>query len=151
MHFNEPDDQRWPMFFHVGTDWLMTWQVLTDLRRDGKNAGLVPSPFYVDNYIVHFCLELFTKSLVDYSVPGFNPKEFSHRTLQYIQKYEFVSPIFAKVTSDADLCALIREYQNTVDTRFGETYVLGEKSDVDKMMSLVYEIRAEICTKTGLR
>lgn len=148
---NDDFPPKWASYFHTGTDWLMTWELLVNLRKNPVNLGSTPTPFYVDPFIVHFCLELFTKSLIAYSDPKFNPKEYRHNTIKFIQNNKQVSPIFEKILNNPALKSLVTEYANTIDTKYGETYVSIEHGDTEMMMTLVYEMREEICKKTRLR
>lgn len=149
--FNDGFLPKWASYFHAGTDWLMTWQLLVDLRKNPDGLASTPTPFYVDPFITHFCLELFTKSLIAYSDSQFNPKLYNHNTIEFIRKNKQVSPIFKKILSDSTLELLITEYAKTIDTKYGETYVSIKQGDTEKMIALAHEMREEMCKKTNLK
>lgn len=137
----------WAMYFHAGTEWLQLWQLIDERRYDDTAGPL----FYVEPHVVHFCVELFVKALIIQSEPTFDPKTNGHRTLDNIIQHSSASPLFAKILADKQLAYLVREYEKTVDTRFGETSVQIDGEDTRRMIGLAYEMRVELCGKTGLR
>lgn len=137
---------KWSNFFTAGDAWLQSLQVLND-NKDSIGWGI----FYVKPWVVSFCLELFVKSIASHEDSTFDGKKYSHRTTEIIKKYKNIIPIFKKIFSDLQLFLLMKEYENTIDTKFGETYVSIDGDDQNKLIEIVHELRSEICKRTGLR
>ena len=137
---------NWSNFFRAGDSWLQSLQVLDD-NKDNIGWGI----FYVKPWVVAFCLELFVKSIAAHEDSTFEGKEYYHRTTKIIEKYKNIIPIFEKIFSNHPLFLIMKEYENTIDTKFGETSVSIDGDDQNKLIEMVYELRGEICKRTGLR
>src|SRR5262245_999679 len=130
------DAHHWASFFHSGTEWLQALQLL----QSSRDKVWIP---YVELHILHFCLELFVKALASFHHPEFDAKveRLGHRTADIIEKYKFNVPIFDRISSDNQLMTLIREYQRTVDTRFGGTYIIADAIDANSMLATIRAVR----------
>lgn len=137
---------NWDNFFRAGDAWLQSLQVL----EDSKNQ-IGWGVFYVKPWIIAFCLELFVKAIAAHKDNSFNGNDYNHKTTKILEDYEFKIPVFEKIFKNKELIGLIKEYEKTSDTKFGETYVSINGSDQNKIVNTVYELRSEICKRTGLR
>ncbi len=137
------------MFFHVGTEWLQTFLILKD-EREKKGSRLIS--FWVYPHALYFSMELFTKSLAAHKNLKFDAKKegLGHSVTKIISFYENKISVFAEIAQNKRLFELIREYENTLDTRFGETAVQMDRFDTDLMLETVYKLKKEICNQTGL-
>ena len=142
---DKTDFSNWVLWFHAGDAWLNSLEILRD-NRDRIFWGV----FYVTPSVVAFCLELFVKSLAAHVDNLFVGKDYPHNTTAIIEKYASSIPVFNKIKTDKHLIKIIKEYEKTKDTRFGETYVSLNGDDQMKLISLIYELRSEICKRTGL-
>jgi hypothetical protein len=140
---------NWAKYFHAGTEWLQTFQLLEDERK--KDTGIFL--FNVYPHVLYFSLELLVKSLASHEDPSFDAKKhgYGHSASKIIKHYGTTIPIFNTIGNDQPLMDLIKEFEKTLDTRFGETTVQLEGADTKLMTDTVYAIRAEMCKRTGLR
>lgn len=139
---------KWPQYFHAGSDWLYTVLVLDEnARGDGRFV------FYVYPHALYFSLELLVKSLAAYVNPEFDARKekLNHSVTKIVEKYKSDIPLFEKIYSDTALMALIREFEKTFDTRFGETYIQTNRADMNIVLNTACEVRAEMCARTNLR
>jgi len=137
----------WILYFHASAEWLNVWTLLRD---NVDNMSMGGPFFYSKPHVLHFSLELIVKARIAYSDMAFNPKTNSHKTSLNIIQHQSVSPIFRQVAADQNLMNLIREYENTVDTRFGETIVQNDGDDEELTVKLVREIRDEMILMTSV-
>jgi len=138
---------QWSQFFIAGDSWLEVLQILID-NKDKLYFGR----FYVTPTIVTFCLELYVKTLVSNLNPLINFKiVYKHRIVDIIKDFSDQIPIFNKLIEQEELINLIREFQNTIDARYGQTAVTLNGDDQIKLIDLIYELRNEICKITGLK
>lgn len=142
----ESNIPKWESFFTAGDAWLQSLQVLND-NKDDIGWGI----FYVKPWVIAFCLELFVKAIITREDQSFEGKKYSHRTTEIIEKYKNMIPIFEKIFNNHPLFLLIKEHENTIDTKFGETYVSIDGEDQNKLIEVVYELRSEICKKTEFK
>jgi predicted DNA-binding protein YlxM (UPF0122 family) len=147
--FDDDFPSKWSMFFHVGTEWLQNFQLLDDEREKPEGIFL----FWVYPHVLYFSLELFVKSLASHENAAFDAKKdkFGHSATAIIKAYESKIPLFAKIAQNQKLFDLIKEYEKTLDTRFGETAVQLDRSDTKLMLDTVHELREEMCKRTGLK
>lgn len=141
----DPHIPKWSNYFRAGDAWLQSLQVLDDNK---KQIGW--GVFYVKPWIVSFCLELFIKAIVSHENNSFNGKDYSHETSKIIKKYASKISLLEKILKDKKLMVLIKEYEKTLDTKFGETYVSIKGDDQNRIIDTVDEIRSEMCRRTGL-
>ncbi|PIQ81443.1 MAG: hypothetical protein COV78_00130 [Candidatus Pacebacteria bacterium CG11_big_fil_rev_8_21_14_0_20_34_55] len=137
--------QKWASFFHAGDAWLASLQVLED-GKDQIGWGI----FYVKPWVVAFCLELYVKAIASHADNFFNGGDYRHGVTEILKKYFSIS-FFGEILKDDELMILIREYEKTIDTKYGETYVSINGDDQQKIIDLVYKLREEISSRTGLR
>ncbi|MCX6728841.1 MAG: hypothetical protein NTV39_03675 [Candidatus Saccharibacteria bacterium] len=137
----------WILYFHTSAEWLSVWALL---NKNVHNIDEGAPFFYTKPYIANFALELIVKARIAFSDATFNPRANGHRTSQNIIQYQSVSPILKRVANDSDLIDLIKEYQNTIETRFGETAVQTDSDEEAQIIELVREIRDEMITLTGV-
>ncbi len=136
----------WDNFFRAGDAWLESLEVLND-NKNSIGWGV----FYVRPSIVAFCLELFVKAIAAHEDKSFNGKKYRHHTTDILDDYKNKISIFFKISNNSELVGLIKEFEKTIDTKFGETYVSTNDNDQQKIIETVYELRKEICKRTGLR
>ncbi len=136
---------QWNSFFTAGDAWLQSLQVLND-HKDDIGWGV----FYVNPYVVAFCLELFVKAIAAYEDHSFEGKKYFHRTTEIIKKYKKIS-IFKKILNNNSLLLIMKEYESTIDTKFGQTYVSIDGDDQNKLINVVYDLRSEMYKRTRLR
>ncbi len=139
---------NWSTFFHAGTEWLEIFEILD--KETNKQYGFIS--FYAYPYILYFSLELFVKSLAKYEDCTFDAKKdgFLHSVTDIFVKYKDI-PFFFEIIQNHKLFNLIKEYEKTLNTRFGETAVQINGLDTKLVLETVYKLRGEICKKTGLR
>lgn len=139
---------RWARFFHAGTEWLQVYELLKEesIKKDVRIIAL-----YVYSYALGIATELFVKSIVARKDPSFNPKRFNHNTADLINAYSSNIPILDTIAKNNKLMELIKSYEDTVDTKFGDTTISIEGKDEQMVLDNVYKIRAEMCKITGLR
>jgi len=139
---------KWVQFFHAGTEWLQTFEMLEAEMK--KETGVIL--FWVYPHVLYFSLELFVKSLASHVDPTFDARKggFGHSAAGIIDTYKTTIPIFKEISEDEDLFYLIKEYEKTLNTRFGETSVQIEGSDNQLVINSVYKLREEISKRTGL-
>lgn len=147
--FDKSFPDKWSMFFHAGTEWLQLFQLLEDERK--KETGLFL--FWVYPHVLYFSLELFIKSLASYENPAFNAKKdgFSHSATAIIINYRNVVSIFDEIFQNQNLFNLIKEYEKTLDTRFGETAVQLDGNETNLIIEIIYKLREDMTKRTGLR
>ena len=140
---------KWSMFFHTGTEWLQAFQLLEDEKE--KKTGIFL--FWVYPHVLYFSLELFVKSLAVHEDSAFDAKKngFGHSATAIIKAYEIKIPIFSEIAQNQKLFDLIKEYEKTLDTRFGETAVQLEGTDTKLMLETVHRLREEMTKRTGLK
>jgi hypothetical protein len=145
--FQEDFPKKWGMLFHAGTDWLQVFQLLEVERQ--KPTGIFL--FWVYPHVLYFSLELFVKSLASYENSAFNAKKdgFGHSATKIIKAYKKI-PAFNKIYKNKKLFDLIKEYEKTLDTRFGDTSVQMDRTETNLIIQTVYELREEMCKRTGL-
>lgn len=107
--------------------------------------------FYVVPQIAAFCLELYTKTLVAFKITPFDGKKYSHKTTNLLVDYKDKVPFLRFITDDNELMKLIKEYENTIDTKYAETYVQSDSEDRQKIIDSAMKIRQEILKLTGLK
>ena len=76
-------------------------------------------------------------------------KSIDHPSI--IKAYEIKIPIFSEIAQNQKLFDLIKEYEKTLDTRFGETAVQLEGTDTKLMLETVHRLREEMTKRTGLK
>jgi hypothetical protein len=147
--FTDNFPAKWTMYFHVGTEWLQTFQLLEDERQ--KNTGIFL--FWVYPHTLYFSLELFVKSLASHENSSFDAKKdgYGHSATGIINAYSSAIPIFNNIANNQKLMNLIQEYEKTVDTRFGETAVQLDRADTKLMLDTIHELREEMSKRTGLK
>lgn len=144
--FSKNDEmQKWSNYFRAGDAWLSSLQILDDNRNESA-WGV----FYVNPWVSAFCLELFVKARISFEYIDFDGHRFSHKTTNIIRNFENEIPIFQKIYRNNNLFNLIKEFENTKDTKFGETSVSLDGNDQKKIIDTVYELRDEMCKITGL-
>lgn len=136
----------WDVYFMAGDAWLQSLQVLEDNKQE-IGGGV----FYVLPWIVAFCLELYIKALAAYEDHSFNGQNYYHKISKIITEYKIRIPIFKTISDDAFIMNLISEYEKTKDTKYAQTYVCINGVDQSKLIKIIYELRSEICKRTGLR
>lgn len=144
--FPKSNTSKWDNYFHAGNAWLESLQVLDDNK---KQIGW--GIFYVKPWIVFFCLELFIKAIVSHEDNSFNRTKYNHDTTKIIKDYASRILLLDKIFKNKKLMKLIEEYEKTVDTKYGETYVSIAGDDQNSIIDIIYEIRSEMCERTGLR
>ncbi len=135
----------WVLYFHTSAEWLNVWNLLNN-NMDNLEVG---GPFfYAKPHVAHFSLELIVKARISYSDSTFVPSANSHHTSRNILQHQAISPIFQEVAANNALLDLIKEYEKTLDTRFGETSVQTKGSDEAQIVNLIRRIRDEMILLT---
>lgn len=143
--FPESNIPKWNNFFRAGDAWLESLQVLDDNK---KQIGW--GVFYVKPWIVFFCLELFIKAVVSHEDNSFSGVKYRHKITKIIENYASRISLLDKIFNNEKLMKLLEEYERTVDTKFGETYVSIDGNDQNRIIDKIYEIRSEMCRRIGL-
>lgn len=141
-----PNVPKWSNFFRAGDAWLQSLEVL---KKNIEKIGW--GVFYVTPFIIAFCLELFVKAIASHEDNSFNEKAYSHNTDKILKSYSEKISLFKTICKNKKLMLLIKEYQKTIDTKFGETYVSTSGVDQSLIIDTIYELRSEICGRTGLK
>ncbi len=134
---------EWSQFPIAGDAWLESLRILIDNKKQ-ISWGV----FYVIPQIVAFCLELFVKAIAAHEDVSFDAKTYRHKTNEILINYASRISLFKKLLNDKTLMNLIKEYQKTIDTRFGGTYVSIDGDDQQKIIDTVYELRREMYRRT---
>ncbi|MCP6726639.1 MAG: hypothetical protein KJI69_01185 [Patescibacteria group bacterium] len=147
--FKQNSRPKWIMLFHAGTEWLQAFQILRDESKKISGTFL----FFVYPHVLYFSMELFVKSLAAHKNPDFDAKKdrHGHSATDIIKTYKKEIPIFSKIIKDKKLFDLIKEYEKTIDTRFGDTGVQLKGPDTKLMIKTVYKLREEMTKLTGLK
>lgn len=135
----------WSLYFHAADAWLTSLQTLMDNYLEAGAAV-----FYVEPTMVALCIEMYAKSLARHFDNTFQAKSFSHDSQRIITTYQNDLPVFARIANDALLMELIGEYQKTINVKYGEMYVKAPKSEKQLLIDVIFELRDEICQRTGL-
>lgn len=147
--FNKFEDNqfpnKWSRFLTAGDSWLKTLEVLEE-NRDRIGWGV----FYVIPQIVAFCLELYVKAIVSHFDNTFKGREYSHKTTKIINEYKDKIKILNDIYSDSRTMDLIKEYEHTIDTRFGDTSVSIDGNDQQIVINTIHQLREELHKITKL-
>ena len=140
---------RWARLYHAGTEWFMLWESLEEQARMGNGQPF----FYVRPFVTGIIIEIFVKSIVLQEDPNFNPldKQYRHRTTNIINIYKEKIPVLNEIANDAYLISLIKSYEDTIDTKFGETSVSFNVADAKKVTDAAFKIREIIRIKAGFK
>lgn len=142
--FEDDFPKEWMKFSVAGDAWLETLQLLID-NRDNSGSTI----FYVEPSVIALALELFVKALVAHEDETFNAKGFSHATSKIINAYADRIPLLNTIKNDGELMSSIREYEKTMDVKYGEMSIrIGD--DREKLIDTVFEIRAEMYKRTSV-
>lgn len=141
---------RWARFFHAGTDWFMLCEMLEEER---KKPGSVLTLFYVWPFATGITIELFVKSIVSYEDKTFNPQKkcYNHSTTNIINDYKSKIPVLDEISKDFHLMKIIKSYEGTIDTKFGDTAISVNGDDERKIMDAAFKIREAVRIKAGFR
>lgn len=138
---------KWSCYFHAGDSWLEILQWFID-NKERVNGWSI---FYVKPWIVSFCLELYSKSIVSYLDKDSNVRIYQHETSKLLSDFADKISLFSRILENGEIVSLIREYEKTVNTKYGETVMLIDGDDQNKLINLVYELREEACRLIGLK
>lgn len=89
---------------------------------------------YVEPHVAALCLELSVKSLACYEDAAFNAKFYGHKTSNVITAYKDDIAQFATIASNNDLMQLIKEYEKTINSRYG---TVGGNIPSDEQQTIV--------------
>ncbi len=142
------DMDNWSYFFHAADQWREAWLIMQE-DKSKNNSWL----FYVESHILYFSLELFIKSIISYHINDFDAKKelLGHSATKIINKYKNIVSIFNKIDTNKVLVNLIKEYENTLSTRFGDTGAMCDGGDEKLIIDTIDELREYMCRQTGLR
>ena len=136
-HIKEHHSSKWIFYFHAGLQWLETYKLVRD------NNDLPHSLWFVESHTLYFSIELFIKSWAAKENPSFNAqidkdssgKTIGHRATAIIEEYKEKIPELNSLYKNKYLFNLIKIYEGTLVTRFGETSVAINGDDT----KLLYE------------
>ncbi|MGQ4615183.1 hypothetical protein [Nocardia sp. R7R-8] len=126
-------------YYHSGEEWLACLHVLMD-NRDERHRGL----FTVEPFMLSMSLELLAKAHAAQCDSEFDAKSYRHATSRVIEDYKDRVPTFDSISSDTDLMALIKEYEKTVDARYGEMYMSLSGPETERLIDAAHEMYAAI-------
>jgi hypothetical protein len=126
----------WSQYLGGADAWLFTYQTLDDHPNE-IGWGM----FYVKPYALAFTLELYVKAIVAYSDTSFNAKSFSHKTSEIISAYSNKIDVLKELSDDHELMDIIKEYEKTIDVKFGEMSVAIYGEDTKRLEDTVYKLR----------
>ena len=139
---------RWARFFHAGTDWFMLCEMLREERKKPGNPF-----FYVWPFATGITIELFVKASVSYENPKFDPQKqlYGHQTTNIINDYKETIPVLNEISNDLHLMKVIKSYEDTIDTKFGDTAVSINGDDEKIVIDAAFKIREVLRIKAGFR
>ncbi len=145
---NDSFPPLWRQFLSAGTEWIDAYETLRNCRDENPLSTL--AVWYVPPFAVSMGVECMVKALASIYDMDFNPKKYSHRTHEIIKKYSPVIPLFASVQENNSLINLIQEFEKTLDTKFGGTYVHMDGMEAEKLLDIATELREEVLRITGV-
>lgn len=140
---------RWARLYHAGTDWLILNGVLDAEPKEAGGSYL----FYVRPFVAGFAFELFLKSVVAQTDPSFNPmnRRYGHHTANIIEDYKARIPVLEKISRDSHLMRVVAEYEKTIYSKFGDTYMSIDRGDQKLLLDAAFEMREVVRLKAGFR
>ena len=147
--FSNKTRGRWTRFFYAGTDWLILCEMLKEEREKIEGKIL----FNVFPFATGITIELFVKSIVSYEDSSFNPQNkcYRHCTTNIIKDYKNKIPVLCEISNDSHLMKLIKSYEDTIDTKFGDTAISINGDDEKKVIDTAFKIREILRVKAGFR
>ena len=151
MAFGPTDIPKWIFYFSAGAQWLRTYEIVRDLKNADRNPDWL---YYVEPHALYFAIELFVKAFAAKQNPNFNAradknangKRIGHSATSIIEEYRARVPTFDVIAKNQRLFNLIKTYEGTLNTRFGETAVSMEGSDTTLLFDTAESLWNEIET-----
>lgn len=146
IHQAMPTMSLWSSFYHAGTAWMYTYEFLK-----GQPVGAASDFMIVDPFIANLVMELNVKAMAAFHDPLFNPRKYSHNTVKILKDYATKIILFQEIVNDDSLIMIIREYQKTVDSRYGTIGGMIPSDEQRRLVDTAYRIRRAMSALTGLR
>ena len=145
--FNATFPPLWRQFLSAGTEWIDAYETLQNYRKQNMNAVAL---FYAPPFALSMSIECVVKALASFHDSLFDPFKYSHRTSDVIKDYALTIPVFNTISKDSFLIDLIKEYENTLDTKFGGTYVQMDGAESESLLGVACKIRTEVLKISGV-
>lgn len=144
----DPKYPLWRQFLSAGTEWIDAYVTLKNYSKQNHAAVAI---FYAPPFALSMSLECITKALASYYDISFDPFKYGHQTSKIITDYAPNIPLFESISRDEGLIELIKEYQNTLDTKFGGTYVVFDGEEAKLLLDVVCNMRTEVLNVSGMK
>lgn len=146
--FNATFPRLWRQFLSAGTEWIDAYETLQNYKKQNMKAVAI---FYAPPFALSMSMECLVKALASFHDETFDPFKYRHRTSDVIRDYAPTIPIFDTISKDNFLMDLIKEYENTLDTKFGGTYVQMDGAEAESLLNTACDIRAEVLQVSGVK
>jgi hypothetical protein len=146
--FNDTFPPLWRQFLSAGTEWIDTYETLQNYKKQNMNAVAI---FYAPPFALSMSMECLVKALASFYDSTFDPFKYRHRTSDVIKDYASIIPLFDKISKNSFLIDLIKEYENTLDTKFGGTYVQMDRAEAEVLLNTACDIRAKVLKVSGVK
>ena len=145
--FNTKFPPLWRQFLSAGTEWIDAYEILQNYKKQNLRVVAV---FCVPSFALSMSIECVVKALVSFHDNSFEPFKYGHSTSGIIKDYASVVPILHKISKDILLLNLIKEYENTLNTKFGATYVQMDGAEAEFLLKTACDIRGEVLKASGV-
>ena len=146
-HYTTPGS-RAAMLGHSALDFFRACAVVREYERHDKGIWLIS--FLLPT--MHQTLELLLKAIAHKADASFNPRKYSHRTLDILQDYAPMVPAFSAVLSDAENVELLSELERAyMGVRYGECSLSYDGDAWDRFVALCELLFQDLGSRTGLR
>jgi len=135
----------WSSFYHAGTAWINTYEFLKEHSEEMASDFMIVDPF-----IAGLAIELNVKAMAAFHDPLFNPRNYSHDTVKILKEYAPKITLFQEIVNDDSLLMIIKEYQKTVNSRYGTIGGMIPSDEQRRLIDAAYRIRGAMSSLTGL-